>query len=127
MKPLFDNTFLLLLMLFLHIFADFHMQGNLALWKQQSWWQQNRPQGMYQNDYLVALILHSFEWVFFIMLPVAIRYGTDGMFLVVFVSNLIVHAFVDNAKANWHMLNLIQDQVIHLMQIILTYTIFILS
>jgi hypothetical protein len=42
-----------------------------------------------------------------------------------FIYNWLIHAYVDNLKANNHKINLIQDQSIHLVQIIITWALFI--
>lgn len=41
------------------------------------------------------------------------------------VVNMVIHAIVDNLKANVKIINLIQDQSIHLIQIAITFLIFI--
>ena len=45
------------------------------------------------------------------------------MKMTIFCINLIIHAIVDNAKANEKQINLIKDQLIHISQIIITWTI----
>jgi hypothetical protein len=44
------------------------------------------------------------------------------MFLWAIVGNTIIHAIVDDLKANRNKLNLIQDQLLHLAQIVITAT-----
>ena len=41
----------------------------------------------------------------------------------VFIGNTIIHAVVDNLKANKLKINLVVDQSIHILQIIITYII----
>ena len=41
-----------------------------------------------------------------------------------FVCNVIIHAFVDNLKANDKEINLAADQSIHLVQIVITWLVF---
>jgi len=121
------KTILLLTMLYFHIMDDYRHQGILASMKQKSWWQQNAPDGMYRNDYIVALFEHAFSWTFAIHIP-AIFYkavvGWDmgiGLFLFVFIFMWTMHAFVDHMKANLHMLNLAQDQLVHLAQVVFVW------
>lgn len=120
-----DNLFILLLMVFLHIVDDYYLQGWLASAKQKVWWEKNAPDNLYAHDYLMALGMHAFSWTFMIMLPIVIYFGITINFLILFVLNFCVHFITDNAKANQHKINLIQDQCIHLFQIFMTYLSFI--
>ena len=43
------------------------------------------------------------------------------MSIFTFVFNLIVHMVTDNAKANLGKINLIQDQLIHMTQLVVTW------
>lgn len=119
-----SKIFIILFMLFMHILDDFVLQsiGFLANGKQQSWWKQNASDDMYKHDYLACLIMHSLSWSFAIMLPIAIYYqfNVGFAFLGGFVLNALIHGITDDLKANQHMLNLLEDQSIHLMQIIFT-------
>lgn len=55
------------------------------------------------------------------MLPLAVaEYPPGTVFYVVLIINTIVHAIVDHAKANLGVLNLIEDQAIHMVQIVIT-------
>ena len=101
----------LLSMMFLHIVDDFKFQGILSSMKQKSWWKKNYPDKRYRYDYVISLIIHAFSWDFI-------------MFICIFVCNWIIHALVDNMKANLKIINLVQDQVIHLYQIFFTFLIF---
>lgn len=81
---------------------------------------------MYRRDYIMALFMHSFSWSFMIMLP-CIIYGlicglefniwVVGVYLV----NMATHAYIDDCKANKRTINLIQDQIFHLVQIMFTW------
>lgn len=122
------NIFILLLMIFLHIWDDFGRQGIMASMKQKSWWlKQEDYLPMYSHDYVVALLMHSFSWAFMIMLPVfAInQFQLDWMLSSYFVVNVIVHALTDNSKANKHEINLVFDQAVHLCQIFCTWLLFV--
>lgn len=113
---------ILLFMIFCHIVDDFYLQGWLANAKQKSWWVKNAPDEMYKYDYLVALLIHSFSWTFMIMIaPYFILYGKSILNPFLFVGNMAVHMIVDDAKANRHKINLIQDQSIHMLQIVITW------
>lgn len=117
---------MLFLMLFLHIVDDYYMQGILANMKQKSWWKEHAPDELYKNDYILALLCHAFSWTFMIMLPiwVSLNFTVTPMFAIAFVTNLVIHAFVDDLKANKKKINLIVDQSIHISQIIITCLLF---
>lgn len=121
-----NAVFALLLMIFLHIVDDYYLQGVLANMKQKQWWQNNAPASLYRYDYIAALIMHSMSWAFMIMLPIAIKMSFDigGLFIGVWIVNAIIHGVVDDLKANKHKINLIQDQSVHMVQIVLTVIIF---
>ena len=113
---------ILILMFFAHIVDDYYLQGWLASAKQKKWWEQNAPDKLYRFDYIMALVCHSFSWSFMIMLPWIIYAGSSLNFALIAIPvNVIIHAIVDDLKANKHKLNLIQDQLIHLAQIVVTF------
>lgn len=120
-----NNVFIILAMIFCHIVDDYYLQGCLASMKQKKWWQENAPQKLYKYDYIVALIMHSMSWSFMIMLPIAIsvNFNVSTLFAIIFVGNTIIHAVVDDLKANKLKINLIVDQSVHILQIIITYVI----
>jgi len=120
------NIFILLAMLFLHVIDDFFLQASwLANGKQKSWWKEVAPDPLYRYDYLAALAIHCYSWSFMVMLPIAVanRLQVGVSFLILFALNGFIHGFVDHAKANWHKINLITDQSIHILQIIVTFLI----
>lgn len=111
----------LLTMIFLHIVDDFYLQGILANLKQKKWWSDNCADvSLYKNDYLAALLIHSFSWAFLIQLPF-FKSADEIVFAFLLAANVAVHAIVDNCKANKLKINLITDQTIHLGQIIITW------
>ena len=120
-----SKSFIFLLMIFCHIVDDYYLQGWLASAKQKKYWKENAPDRLYKFDYIWALLMHSFSWAFMIMLPMAyvMNFSIPFMFVIVFISNVLIHAFVDDLKANQKKINLIQDQTIHLMQIFFTFMI----
>ena len=88
---------------------------------------------MYHNDYIPVLLLHGFGWSLCIHIPI-IAYlfmqGTlDGSSIqwtltaVILVQGLI-HSYIDDKKANCFRINLIQDQSMHMIQIIASYVLF---
>ena len=76
----------------------------------------------YGNDYKMALFEHSLEWSIAIMLPIIfILNANEWIILTCVIVNTIIHYIVDNAKANQLRLNLIQDQLLHFIQILATF------
>jgi len=121
-----NGRFVLSWMIFMHIVDDYYLQKILAQMKQKKWWKENAPDRMYKYDYLVALFMHSFSWAFMIMLPIAytLDFNVTAKFDMIFVANQFVHGIVDHMKANEFKINLIQDQAIHILQILVTFTLF---
>jgi hypothetical protein len=114
-------------MIFMHIVDDFYLQPNswLVNGKQKIWWQRHAPDKRYQYDYICALALHGFSWTFLVMFPLAIqlRFELPMMFYYYYFANTVLHACIDNMKANRLRINLIQDQLLHIGQIILTFVV----
>ena len=117
-----NDVFIILCMIFCHVIADYNLQGWLASAKQKSYWEKNAPDQMYKHDYICALVMHSFSWTFMIMLPLmyAVGFKVNSFLLFLFISNVLLHAITDDFKANKKVLNLWQDQSIHMCQIVIT-------
>ena len=124
-----QRLLILFIMIFCHLIDDYKLQGILANMKQRQWWKENANKYMYRNDYKVALIEHAFSWSFMITLPfLVISFIQNNSFLMIllvisYFMNTIIHAFIDNLKANKYVINLIEDQFAHLVQIICTWII----
>lgn len=120
--------FTFLAMLFCHVLDDYVLQGFLSKGKQKMWWKsQDNYKHMYGHDYIVCIIMHSIEWSFMIMLPIAFLCDLDvsWIFGLVFAFNVAIHAITDHVKANRLAINLVTDQIIHICQIILTFLILV--
>lgn len=109
-------------MLLMHTVADFHLQGSMAELKQQKEWAEYSPK--YCHDYLAALALHGLEWSLCLMLPVVAFNGWQVTPLIggLILLNAGVHAVIDDLKCNRLRINLVQDQMLHLVQILATFT-----
>jgi len=127
-----QRILLLVLMLLMHIIADYNLQGVLASMKQRSWWKaefNGRLPNFYRNDYKIALMTHAFMWSVLISVPpLWIVFSTENaclgwILLASYALNTIVHAYVDDAKANRKKINLATDQLMHLIQIVFTWII----
>lgn len=119
---------LLITMIFFHMVDDYYLQGWLASAKQKSWWEKNAADEMYKNDYKMALTEHALSWTIMIHIPiVAYLYHYNllnfpvPLFILLFGFNWYIHAVVDDLKVNKKRINLIQDQLSHLVQILLTW------
>jgi hypothetical protein len=118
---------ILILMLLGHLVADYTLQGWLADGKQKSWWRkifggrEDAVPDKYKHDYIAALLCHALYWSIFICAP----FYASPWFLCAVMGNTIVHAIVDDLKANRMKINLIQDQLLHLIQILITFGILI--
>ena len=121
---------LLIFMIFAHIIDDYYLQGWLASAKTKNWWEKNAPNKLYSKDYIMALFCHSLSWSIMVFLPILIYslYNQIDLnwFYLVLPINLIVHAIIDDLKANKFKINLIIDQSIHFIQIFITWLIFVL-
>ena len=123
-----NDVFIILCMIFCHVIADYNLQGWLASAKQKSYWEKNAPDQMYKHDYICALVMHSFSWTFVIMLPLmyVVDFKVNPFLLFLFVINILIHAIVDDLKANEKCINLWQDQLIHMCQIAMTAVLYLL-
>ena len=129
-KELLTNKFfILILMLFLHVLEDFHLQGILASMKQIRWWEKqvgSEYLGKYAYDWVPSLLAHAFEWTFMIMIPIFLTREFTYLTALMIMSNTIFHFVVDNSKCNLLKINLVTDQILHLVQILFTWVFFIL-
>lgn len=115
---------LLYIMFLMHFIDDFCLQTHwLSNGKQKEWWKDNAPDKMYKYDYIMALVCHSFEWAIMVFLPMSF-YGISVQSIsICIVINALIHGIIDDLKANRHKLNLVQDQLLHFLQIIIAYII----
>jgi hypothetical protein len=117
-----NPVYIFLMMLFMHILDDFHFQGCLANLKQKSWWATNAPDPKYKNDWVPALLAHCLSWSMMVMAPCVIFMDVPVVLVVTLVLfNCAVHFFVDDLKCNRLAIGLVEDQLLHLSQIIFTF------
>lgn len=113
---------MLALMVLLHLIADYTLQGCLANLKQKRWWEDNLTRApvpdkdRYRHDYACGLVCHGLYWSLVVCLPLLLVGGCA------YAANALiqglVHACIDDQKANRFSLNLIEDQALHAVQII---------
>ena len=116
------------LMILCHILDDFVLQPVcLSNLKQKHWWDEHCYGKQYKNDYKMALFIHSLSWSIMIHLPIIFLLFPYGWLLTLSILiNMTIHYIVDDLKANKYKINLITDQLIHFIQIIVTFIIFIM-
>ena len=116
-------------MCFCHVIADFNQQGILSKMKQREWWRKQTTNLRYDNDYKMALLEHAFAWSFIVELPILVisvlqhNIALAWLVLLMYIPNTYTHYTADNWKANLKSLNLIEDQIIHFVQILITWVI----
>lgn len=112
----------LILMLFLHLIDDYKLQGILAEMKQKSWWDERTKDKKYRYDYLVALYEHAFMNSVMIHIPIYLFMSRNIVFLIsTILMCTVLHAFCDGLKANFKIINLLQDQLFHIATIVILY------
>lgn len=115
----------LLCMIYLHLVDDYVLQGWLANAKCKKWWQDNCPDKKYSKDYIIALLEHGFMNSFAVHIPIYIWLYKNELILSFSVCAFaIIHALIDDLKANDKKINLIIDQFTHLFLIFLWWIIF---
>lgn len=114
--------------LLLHFIDDFCLQiHSLSKFKQKHWWEiicrENKLDfKKYRFDYIMSLLIHSFEWSIMISLPLLIMgYNDMKLLSYIIVGNALIHCIVDDLKCNKMKINLVVDQTIHILQVIGMY------
>lgn len=124
------TALIFLAMLFLHVLADFNLQGVLAKMKQKRWWAK-RDGGKY--DYITALIIHGYSWSFMVHIPFALliflletslHIPTLAMSIIVHAA---LHAIIDHEKANSRWFNLTEDQIFHVVQLVIIWATIVIA
>lgn len=111
----------LVFMILCHLIDDYVLQGWLATGKQKEWWRkQDNYDEMYKNDYKMALACHGLEWSIITHIPVIVfrSFYVDLYLFLMIVTMAYCHSIIDNCKANKKGINLVQDQLCHLLQIV---------
>ena len=114
----------LMLMILCHLLADYPLQGWLAQAKNKSYWENADDKN--KHDYIPALVCHCAMWGILVFLPLTFFCDEFGWFWLALPINIAIHYVVDNLKANKRAINLWQDQLIHFMQILVTWALWVL-
>ena len=129
------NTFVFFIMLFMHTIADFVLQTTcLSDLKQIKKWNEftkdmfdeDVEETMYRNDYVAALLIHSFMWAFMTFVPLLLIGQNYWLLILIIVVNSIIHLLIDNIKANFYLISLCKDQCWHINQILISFIIYLL-
>jgi len=121
---------LLVAMILFHLLDDYKIQGILSQMKQRDWWAKNALDELYKHDYIMALAEHAFSWTVMVHIPAwvyAYLYGAKqllGTYIIAFLLCWLIHAVTDHAKANMHKINLVEDQLIHLFQVVVLWLLY---
>lgn len=118
-------VYIFLIMILLHIIDDFVLQPIcLSKLKQKSFWETYvKDNEKYKFDYKVALAIHALSWSIMIHLPLMVIGVSEYGILLSVILNTIIHAWIDDEKANKLNITLFEDQIMHLIQIGATWAI----
>ena len=114
----------LMLMTLCHLLADYPLQDWFAQAKSKSYWENADDKN--KRDYIPALACHCAMWGILVFLPLTFFCDEFGWFWLALPINIAIHYIVDDLKANRKAINLWQDQLIHFMQILVTWALWAL-
>lgn len=115
--------YVFLIMILLHIIDDFVLQPIcLSKLKQKTFWEPYvKDNEKYKFDYKVALVIHALSWAIMIHLPLMFIVSNEILVLISVIINTAIHAWIDDEKANKLNINLLVDQLLHLLQICIVW------
>ena len=112
-------------MVLLHLLDDFWLQPTLLnKLKQKTYWDGYR-ESRYRNDWIAGLICHAVEWSSMIMLPWLFVECNEWLLVGLWIMNAVIHGVVDHLKCNVGVISLNLDQIIHLVQIVISFVLMI--
>ena len=116
-------VYVFLIMILLHIIDDFVLQPIcLSKLKQKSFWEPYvKDDEKYKFDYKVALVIHALSWAIMINLPLMFIVSNVILVFISVIINATIHAYIDDEKANKLNITLLEDQLIHFIQIGVTW------
>ena len=116
-----------ILMAWCHVIDDYMLQGCLADLKQRDWWRRmiastmkaDLEDTMYRRDYIAALLCHGLSWSCCVHLPLLLAglWGHPGYIACSVPAHALLHALVDHAKANARLISLVEDRLLHVLQL----------
>lgn len=124
-----DKALVLLTMIWFHIVDDYYIQGILAKMKQKIFWK-DLP-SKFKYDYKMALFEHAFSNTFMIHIPLFYCYIKGDVYIdiyrliISFCTAIVFHYNVDDLKINGGYINLITDQIIHIINIVVVWIFYV--
>ena len=115
-------------MLLLHVVAEFVLQPVALLrLKQKTYWEQPENPNGGKDASAIAIAINAILWSVMIMLPL-MYYSTDGdlILLLVFLVNMLAHAYIDEYATNRHKLTFVTAQSLYLLQLIITFLVMVI-
>ena len=112
-------------MLLLHVLAEFVLQPVALLrLKQKTYWEQPEHPNGGKDASAMAIAIYAILWSVMIMLPL-MYYSTEGdlILLLVFLVNMLVHAYIDEYATNRRKLTFVTAQSLYLLQLTITFLI----
>ncbi len=112
-------------MLLLHVVTEFVLQPVALLrLKQKTYWEQPEHPNGGKDASAMAIAINTILWSVMIMLPL-MYYSTEGdlILLLVFLVNMLVHAYIDEYTTNRHKLTFVTAQSLYLLQLTITFLI----
>jgi len=115
----------LFIMIFLAIVDEFYLQGKLENLKNKYGLGFGESEKN-KNDWITALLIHSFSWTFMIHFPILYLGGITILHLILsFVINIFVHAILDHLATNVGKISYSTSYMGHLFQITMTFVAFV--
>lgn len=118
--------FVFSIIIIVHIIDDFILKrlGNFYNTKQKKFWEPHNEEhnNKYYLNYYARLVIHCISWSILVHLPILLLTQTPE--IIIFVSSIIQainHGIVDNEKCNRQELSLLEDQILHFVQLILIF------
>ena len=97
------NVFVFFIMLFMHTIADFVLQipclsdlKQIKKWNEftKDMFDEDVEETMYRNDYVAALLTHSFMWAFMTFVPLLLIGQNYWLLILIIVVNSIIHLLI---------------------------------
>ena len=110
----------------MHCIGDYTLQGDfLSAAKRKSFWINKINEKTNSLEHYIILFIHAYIWAFCITLPLFNLISSSKLILSIII-NCILHMYIDNLKANRKVITLLTDQLLHLLQIIVTYLLLVI-
>lgn len=122
-----NSLYILAFMFFMHCIGDYTLQGDfLSAAKRKEFWLNIDSNKKDTFAYLAILSVHAFIWSFCIHIPILSLISKSNNVVISIFINFIIHIFIDDLKANRNKITLCVDQIMHILQILITYILFTL-